>query len=861
MGVQKCLAPIAPGPSSHCPSDCTHPTRCFPQATTGLHRLRHTVGDRDPAEMTEPLPSTDAPASFSSSRVKAWPRSLRWTVIVVTVLLSLGSIWPLLHLRFADDVRQWLPEGDPQARLLSWFEQHFSTGDVVFLSWDDARLGDDRLTRVASALRKIHDVEQVRTPPELLDQMTRAFVPRAEARRRLTGVLIGARHEGERPAGLLVTLAPPNDRTREERLEELRAVAESQGVPRATLRLGGGPVTGAELDKQLEYVRWNPQAPWTAPHRRSPLLASVVASAIAAVVLLRRPRLAFTVLMIAVLGTAVATAGVPLTGGRMHTVLIVMPTLLLTLTLSAAIHVANYWRRAGDRVGDRALAAALAWHAARRPCLLATLTTAIGLASLLTSPLSPVRDFALYSAVGVTIGLAFALLSLPAVLATLPVGQPHAPGGPARLWKPFGQRVGRHGTLLVTVALITALACALGLRHFRTQVHTISFFPHHSEVVADHRFLEQHIAGLLPIELVVVFDHDASERLSFMQRVGVVRSVEEALRRHPDVTGAIGLPDFIATHDEFAWAVQHRFWVADWITQFFGWPDGAMTTLFTAYGWPIYLAAAESSASEGDAVEFLQAAHAPVLARRGEPLAQRGDQLWRIAAQASIFAEHDANALLNEIRTLGREAIANDDGVRLLVTGTMPLFLRTQEAVVESLIYSFALAFAVIAVVMAIVLRSLVAGLVAMLPNLFPMAVVFGALAWARVEFDVGMMVTASVALGIAIDGTLHLLTWYRRGLEDGKSRPEAMSDALAHCGPALFQTSLVVGLGMAVLGYAELLLVTRFGLLMAALVAAALIADVIVLPALICSPLGRAFGNPVKNPDMVATQGTRPVG
>ncbi|HID22261.1 MAG TPA: hypothetical protein EYP14_07655, partial [Planctomycetaceae bacterium] len=174
----------------------------------------------------------------------------------------------------------------------------------------------------------------------------------------------------------------------------------------------------------------------------------------------------------------------------------------------------------------------------------------------------------------------------------------------------------------------------------------------------------------------------------------------------------------------------------------------------------------------------------------------------------------------------------------------------TQQAVLVSLIKSFALAFVMIAVVMMVILKSPVAGLLAMVPNLMPVGVVFGLLAWNGLAVDIGTMITASVALGIAVDGTLHLVTWFRDGLHEGKGRHEAVAEALARCGPALWQTTLIIGLGMFMLFPAELLLVSRFGWLMAALIGCAFLGDAIVLSALLAGPLGAVLEKVIQTPN-----------
>ncbi len=201
----------------------------------------------------------------------------------------------------------------------------------------------------------------------------------------------------------------------------------------------------------------------------------------------------------------------------------------------------------------------------------------------------------------------------------------------------------------------------------------------------------------------------------------------------------------------------------------------------------------------------------------------------------------DANygAMRDEVDRVVGETLAGTGGAKHLITGTVPLFLRTQEAVLQSLIRSFGLAFLIIAVVMMVLLRSVSGGLITMIPNLLPVVVVFGLVSWARMKVDIGTMITASVALGIAVDGTLHLITWFRDGLQRGLSRTDSISLALSHCGPAMWQTSAIIGLGMLIVSGSDLLLVSRFGWLMAAIVGAALVADIILLPALLAGPLG----------------------
>ena len=80
----------------------------------------------------------------------------------------------------------------------------------------------------------------------------------------------------------------------------------------------------------------------------------------------------------------------------------------------------------------------------------------------------------------------------------------------------------------------------------------------------------------------------------------------------------------------------------------------------------------------------------------------------------------------------------------------VPLFFLAQRELLDGLFRSFLLAFVLIAVLMVVVLRSAGGGLLAMLPNLFPAAVVFGFMGLFALKLDIGSMLTASAAMGIA---------------------------------------------------------------------------------------------------------------
>ncbi|NBW96608.1 MAG: hypothetical protein EBR28_07710 [Planctomycetia bacterium] len=231
-----------------------------------------------------------------------------------------------------------------------------------------------------------------------------------------------------------------------------------------------------------------------------------------------------------------------------------------------------------------------------------------------------------------------------------------------------------------------------------------------------------------------------------------------------------------------------------------------------------------------------------------------GEQLWRVTARTSALSGLDYGDFLAEVRRRVDPLVAARDGaargLAVEYTGVMPLVNAIQKTLLHDLFSSFLSACLVITAVMMAAERSVGAGLVAMIPNVFPMILLFGLLGWTQLPLDIGSVMTASIALGMAVDGTFHFLTFFRRGLAsttDGRpadlhARIAAVQAAFRNSAAALTESAMVCGLGILVFAGSSFAPSRRFAWMLSLLVAAALVGDLVLLPALLTTPLGRFF-------------------
>ncbi len=121
-----------------------------------------------------------------------------------------------------------------------------------------------------------------------------------------------------------------------------------------------------------------------------------------------------------------------------------------------------------------------------------------------------------------------------------------------------------------------------------------------------------------------------------------------------------------------------------------------------------------------------------------------------------------------------------------------------------------------------------------MIPNIFPVLLVFGAMCHLGMEIDIGTMMTASIALGLAVDGTFHFLFAHYRIAETTNDQLKCTHQALCRTGVPIMQAAVISAIGMLALTLSNFNPTVKFGWLMSALLMTALVGDLVLLPAIL---------------------------
>jgi len=586
---------------------------------------------------------------------------------------------------------------------------------------------------------------------------------------------------------LVVTLEDSASETAERAVDAALAALAPFEARGFTFALAGGPVEFVVAGRELD--------------RAARRLVPAIVVLVGAIVWLAFRSAPLALLALAIVGLALLwSVGLQgWLGWPRNSFFQVLPPLLLTIGVCYGIHVvAAYAERlaasASGEGASRALSAAL--HDVARPCLYTALTTAAGFASFYGSGLESLVRFGWIAAFGVMASLVATFSLLPIALVRLPVrwtspARTHAGWRTALTFLTrFAMR--RPRLTLVLTALLSLLAAA-GLARLRIDASFEEIYGEENQVVRWARAAaEVRSAETLELGLALPPGMEASapEALATLAHL-------EAVAARP----GLGRPLSILT------------------------PMRELHRLL--HGDELVLAGAASEPERFVSLQRMLRREAPELFTL-----YVAPGALRLSLQGEKLPQDELRALVSSVER--DVAAALPAGFSATVTGPLAVVSRMIDEIRATQISSFGSALVLVGVLAALCLRSVKLALLALVPTTLPVLLTLGAMGALGVPLDIGTAMVAAIVLGLGVDEALHLLSAYRRRRDDGLARDAAIDAALREVGPALLTSAAALGAGFLVLVFVPWKSLASFGAVTAVAIAASLLADLLLLPALL---------------------------
>jgi predicted RND superfamily exporter protein len=681
--------------------------------------------------------------------------------IIMALFVSLAVLYPLAEsIPPNNNTETWLSDENEARQVYEDFRFQFGGEELILVALNRSEHDPKQIEAVCGRLERLDEIRKVWSPQRLASMMTEFKLSPSEIEQRLERVAIS--HDGKF-AGIVALLTDEGLRDRAETMDQVDGVLQYCQLDTSRLKMTGAPVIIAELNR-------------LGGKRANQVYFSITIAICLSVLwfTLKQFVPALLILISTIWAFQLTLACVKIGGGEMNFILDSLPVMVMVFSMAVAIHYLHHF--ASHRSEDDPVGQTL--RNVKWPCLLATFTTAIGLASLGISTIPPVRQFGIATAGGTFAALIAGLGITPAILTLYPPDQ-----FKNRALHQFFRRAAAwlYVRRVVTTMCVCGLVawCGLGMVWIKAEFQPLNFFPDNSKVLQDTKYLHREMASTDSVELVVDF---GTQDIPDTQRIEIIRKMEQTLRKIPHVQLVLSATTFL--------------------------PDPL------PQGFSSALDAIRRHSADN---EFIA----------------DGGHLWRISTRVEPSKDTTSQNLFHVLSRRSKE-LAAEHNVGIVCTGIAPLVERAQQDIFNGFWKSVFTAFCLISIIMVICLRSPVAGAVAMIPNVTPILLVFGTLGWLNIPTDIGTMMTGSISLGIAVDGTFHFLTCYRRLFDKTGNSVYATRVALETTGPPIVQATLITGLGMLALGLSNFGPTVRFGLLMTTSLFVALIGDLILLPCLL---------------------------
>ncbi len=558
------------------------------------------------------------------------------------------------------------------------------------------------------------------------------------------------------------------------------------------VHVAGSPAFTTAVNKEMQY---------------NTLLFAALTIAIIVLVLALLFRRASGVMLPLVLVCMALTstfASLPLFGAPFQLPMTILPSFVLAIGVGTAIHVLTIFYRHFDGSGDKQAALGKALAETGLAVLFTSATTAAGLSSFAGGDLVPVANLGVFAAVSMVFIFCYSIFLLPALVAVLPLKTRPALQGRATLIDRFTAgcaviaiRLPLPVVLAACTLLLLGLASASQLKFSHDMKQWFS--PTHPIITATN-FIEEHLGGTVPVEIMINAGADTP-----LQEPALLKKLER-------------LQNELAAYDHNSVKVGKVLSVTDMIKE---------TNQALHGNKPEYYRIPQHRDLAAQEFFLLELSGAEDLFE----LVDTEYEVARITAMLPMLDAFHYEDFMHMVESRYQKVLGDD--VVVYTTGMAPLLHKTMGDVVKTTALSYVIAMAVITLMMIALLGSFKLGLLSMLPNLLPIVTVLGLMNIFAAPLDMYSMTIGAIAIGLSVDDTVHFMHTFKRLLHASGDVAESIRETLASTGKAMTITTVVISLSFFNYMFSDMINLFNFGLYTGLCIVLALLADLLIAPAL----------------------------
>ncbi len=484
--------------------------------------------------------------------------------------------------------------------------------------------------------------------------------------------------------------------------------------------------------------------------------------------------------------------------------LVLLPSIMFVVAMSDVVHLLTKYIEELRHGLTRLEALKITLKEVGLATFLTSLTTAVGFLTLFTASIKPIREFGLYTAMGVFVAFILAFSLLPAILILIkkPPVVKHEKN--RRRWLIFLMSsfniVLKNYRLIFALFLGIIMVALIGISRIEINTFLLDDIPRDDPLRKEFLFFDDKFGGYRPLEIAIEVK-DSSKNVLDWEVLEELQKVENYLLEHYEAKNMLSPLQAVKSLNQA---------LNGGLLAYFNLPDDQRL---------------QKKVKKN--LRYLKRSNADVKLFADDYKTSRfSGKIRDIGSKLSL----ERNATLNQFFQSDIDSTLVD----LKITGTSLLIDKNNQYLTQNMIEGLGIAFLVIAMIVALLFRSLRMIVIALIPNIIPLMVVAAIMGYFGITLKLSTSIIFTIAFGIAVDDTIHFISKLKLELDKGKSLLYALKRTYLSTGKAIIITTLILAAGFLTLILSSFGGTYYTGLLVSLTLTLAVITDLTLLPALL---------------------------
>lgn len=495
-----------------------------------------------------------------------------------------------------------------------------------------------------------------------------------------------------------------------------------------------------------------------------------------------------------------------ITGKNFDLLMVMLPTIVFVVGMSDLVHFLNRFLDELRQGQEKLQAIKISFKEVGLATFLTSSTTSIGFFSLMIVEITPVKEFGLYSGISVIVAYALTFIMLPLFLIILPTPEKLLAGNRKENWestltRAFDLVFKKKKVIYLSFIGISAMSL-IAISNLSVNNYLLEDLKESDPVKKDYRFFERNFSGVRPFELELSVG-PKSENIYDFNTAKEIQKIEKYIAANYTEKG-VGFIISPLDPIKYIYSIKHNNKPG-----YYKLPVKEKTylnQLFTVnklkYSNDISFVTADST---------------------------KGRISGKIDDVGSLVLKNENEKFANFMQ----DSI-NSELITVNLTGAPLLIDKTNEHVSSNILLGLLLAFTVIAIIIGLVYKTWIVVVISMVVNVLPLVIVGGIMYLLNFDIKISTSLIFTLAFGIAVDDTIHMLSKLKLLLRKGMPLMDALKASYLTTGKAIIVTSIILCSGFLSLIFSNFISMQTMGLLISITLFVAVVVDLTLLPLLL---------------------------